>query len=257
MRHGFATTLRLDQCVIHRFAGSGRAGAADTLAFVRAGEGAAARGVFITFEGPEGAGKTTQAEVLRASFEAEGREVVLVREPGGTELGEEIRRLLLAGGADAAQIAARSDALLFSAARAQLVEDVIAPRLAAGGIVISDRFADSTLAYQGHGAGLPIDDLRVLVRFATNGLRPDLTVLLDLPAETGLGRKEGEETRFESGFDETFHERVRQGFLSLAAEEPERFTVVDARGSRDEVTNAVRAAADRLLAGSATELPVK
>jgi dTMP kinase len=213
--------------------------------------------MFITFEGPEGGGKSTQAEVLRASLEAEGRSVVLVREPGGTALGERIRDLLLEDAPDAAAIAARSDALLFSAARAQLVEEVIRPGLASGGIVISDRFADSTLAYQGHGAGLPIDELRVLVRFATNGLRPDLTVLLDLPAQTGLGRKDGEATRFESGFDEAFHERVRQGFLTLAGEEPDRFTVVDARLSPDEVTDAVRAAADRLLAGSTPEMHVE
>jgi dTMP kinase len=205
------------------------------------------RHLFITFEGPEGAGKTTQADALRSTLEGEGRQVVLVREPGGTPLGERVRALLLERGEDAARIAPRADALLFNAARAQLVEDVIAPALARGAIVISDRFADSTLAYQGFAAGLPVEDLRALARVATGGLRPDLTILLDLPPASGLERKAGDETRFEE-FDQGFHERVRQGFLTLAGEEPERFSVVDARLPAADVREAVLGAARRALA---------
>jgi dTMP kinase len=209
--------------------------------------GGAGRGRFITFEGPEGAGKTTQAERLRAALADGGQTVTLVREPGGTRAGERIRALLLETGGDGAALATRADALLFNAARAQLVEEVIEPALAAGTTVISTRFADSTLAYQGFGAGLDIDELRALERFATGGLRPDLTILLDVPVDLGLGRKSGEETRFEAAFDHAFHERVRQGFQSLAADEPERFAVVDGRLPADAVSAAIDAAVERLL----------
>ena len=135
---------------------------------------------------------------------------------------------------------------------------MIGPALARGAVVISDRFADSTLAYQGYAAGLPVDDLRALARLATGGLRPDLTILLDLPPATGLVRKDGDATRFEADFDQAFHERVRQGFLELAAEEPERFAVVDARLAAADVREAVLAATRRALAGStaADESPV-
>ena len=195
-----------------------------------------ARGWFVTLEGPEGAGKTTQAARLLDAFEAAGLAVALVREPGGTALGEAIRSLLLDGEPGAAPITPRADALLFNAARAQLVAEQVAPALAAGTTVICSRFADSTLAYQGAGMGLPLDDLRALERFATGGLRPDLTLLLDLPVEVGLARKRGvEETRFESGFDVAFHQRVREGFLALAAAEPARFATLDARELPDTV----------------------
>lgn len=209
------------------------------------------RGRFITFEGPEGAGKTTQVETLRAALEAEGRTVVVVREPGGTSTGERIRALLLDAGADGVALVPRTDALLFNAARAQLVAEVIEPALAAGTIVVSDRFADSTVAYQGYAAGLPIEDLRAIERFAVNGVQPDLTILLDLPADTGLGRKAGEETRFETTFDAAFHERVRQGFLSLASEDATRFAIVDARLAPDEVARAIRQAIERVLGAPA------
>ena len=205
------------------------------------------RGWFVTFEGPEGAGKTTQAETLVGLLEASGRDPLLVREPGGTPLGERIRGLLL--GADPAQvpIAPRTDALLFNAARAQLVRDVISPALAAGRFVICCRFADSTLAYQGYGMNLPLDELRQLEAFATEGLRPDLTILLDLPVEIGLARKRGsDETRFETGFDVAFHRRVRAGFLALASSEPERFAVVDAQRATDVVFADIVASVERL-----------
>lgn len=203
----------------------------------------------MTLEGPEGAGKTTQAARLRDAFEAAGLPVGLVREPGGTSLGESIRSLLLAAEPDDAPISPRADALLFNAARAQLVELEVKPALAAGGTVICSRFADSTLAYQGAGMGLPLDDLRALERFATGGLRPDLTILLDLPVEVGLARKRGgEETRFESSFDVAFHRRVRDGFLGLAAAEPGRFVTLDAREAPDVVFGRLIAAVESRLA---------
>lgn len=209
--------------------------------------GAPRRGVFITIEGPEGAGKTTQAERLRDALSGLGAEVVLTREPGGTALGERIRDVLLAVAAGAPHHP-RADALLFNAARAQLVAEVIEPALGRGDVVISTRFADSTLAYQGYGAGLPIDELRSLEAVATGGLLPDRTILLDLPAEVGLARKgDGELTRFETAFDLAFHERVRRGFLALAAAEPGRFVVVDATRGEDAVAAAVLAAAQALL----------
>jgi dTMP kinase len=159
------------------------------------------RGWFITIEGPEGAGKTTQAARLEAHLRDSGVPVVRTREPGGTALGERIREVLLDAASQRDQpIDPLADALLFSAARRQLVSEVIRPALSAATSVVCARFADSTLAYQGYGAGLPIDDLRALERVATGGLRPDLTILLDLPPEIGLGRKAPDDrTRVRAG----------------------------------------------------------
>jgi len=168
-----------------------------------------------------------------------GRVVVSTREPGGTRLGERLRAILLEQGADAdsASVDPRADALLFNAARAQLVAEVIRPALDRGEIVLCARFADSTLAYQGFGAGLPIAELRAIATIATGGLVPDLTILLDVPPEVGLGRKTGaSRNRFESSFDLAFHERVRAGFLVLAGEEPGRFRVIDSARHIDAVT---------------------
>ena len=206
------------------------------------------RGWFITIEGPEGAGKTTQAERLESHLRDEGVAVLRTREPGGTSLGERLRDLLLAGSPPAGDtIDPLADALLFSAARRQLVEEVIRPAIEAGTTVVCTRFADSTLAYQGFGAGAPLATLRTLEEIATGGLRPDLTILLDLPAEVGLGRKApSDQTRFELGFDLAFHRRVRDGFLALAAGEPGRFAVVDAEGGEAHVWDGVRRAVGRL-----------
>ena len=194
-------------------------------------------GVFITFEGPEGAGKTLMAERLAEALRARGQGVRLTREPGGTRLGEQVRSIVLAqsqngeGGVDA-----RADALLFNAARAQLVAEVIQPALAAGEVVVCARFADSTLAYQGYGAGLPIDQLRSIAAVATAGLSPDLTILLDVAPEVGLERKADDaRNRFEAGFDLDFHRRVRAGFLELARQEPARWRVIDAGRAPDAV----------------------
>jgi dTMP kinase len=185
---------------------------------------------FITLEGPEGAGKTLQAKRLADALRARGSTVVLTREPGGTRLGDELRNVLLAR--DGGVIEPRTDALLFNAARAQLVGEVINPALAAGATIICARFADSTLAYQGYGAGVPLDELRVLAGIATQGLEPDRTILLDIDPAAGLARKaDADRTRFEHDFDNDFHARVRAGFLELAKGEPSRFRVIDA--SRD------------------------
>jgi dTMP kinase len=183
--------------------------------------------MFVTVEGPEGAGKTTQAARLARFVEGRGRSVTLVREPGGTELGERLRAILLER-RSAGTILPRADALLFNASRAQLVDEVIRPALERGDVVIATRFSDSTLAYQGYGLGLPLDQLRNVERFATGGLVPARTVLLDVPVEVGLARKGiRDRTRFESAYDRAFHERVRAGFLELARSEPERIRIVD------------------------------
>jgi len=206
----------------------------------------ARRGRFITIEGPEGAGKTTQAARLVALLRERGVAVLSTREPGGTTLGERIRELLLAP--SAAPVDPLADALLFNAARRQLVGAVIEPALAAGTTVVCARFADSTRAYQGYGGGLSLDVLERLETIATDGLRPDLTILLDLPVEIGLARKApDDQTRFETGFDVAFHRRVRDGFRAMAAAEPERFVVVDATEPEDAVAAAIGAAVERLL----------
>ena len=200
--------------------------------------------LFISFEGGEGAGKTTQAAALADRLRQSGLEVVTVHEPGGTTVGESIRRWVKGVG-----LAPETELLLFAAARAQLVADVIRPSLDAGKVVIADRYADSTVAYQGFGRRLPLDLVSAVNRIATGGLMPALTVLLDQPAEAGLARvakpqlglpfdapaqggepgriDEADQTRFErEGI--AFHRRVRSGFLKLAGQEPERILVVDA-----------------------------
>ncbi|MGZ8515478.1 MAG: dTMP kinase [Candidatus Limnocylindrales bacterium] len=207
------------------------------------------RGWFITIEGPDGAGKTTQVERLAAHLRTRGVDVLLTREPGGTWLGEQLRDVLLGRTGPAAPTDALTDAFLFNAARRQLVAEVIEPALSAGRTVLCARFADSTLAYQGYGAGIPLEQLRALEAVATGGLRPDLTILLDLPVEAGLRRKApGDVNRFEAEFDLAFHRRVRQGFIALAVAEPTRFVVIDAARSPDEVASSVTTAADRLVA---------
>jgi thymidylate kinase len=186
--------------------------------------------LFITLEGPEGAGKTVIAKRLVAELEGRGRVVLSTREPGGTRLGERLRSILLEheSAEHLSPVDPRADALLFNAARAQLVAEVIRPALERGEVVVCARFADSTLAYQGYGAGLPIEDLRSIAAVATGGLVPDLTILLDVPPAIGLGRKtDASRNRFEASFDLAFHERVRAGFLELAGAEPQRFRVID------------------------------
>ncbi len=201
------------------------------------------RGVFVTLEGPDGSGKTAQAERLRAALAATGREAILVREPGGTPAGERIRAILMDRHESSVHLTQRADALLFMAARAQLVETVILPALDRGAVVVSDRYLDSTLAYQGFGGQLGVEELLPVGRFATGGLRPDLTILFDVPVEVGLARKsDAETTRFEAHFDRAYHGRVRAGYLSLAASEPDRWVVIDASAPEPDVLEAACAA---------------
>jgi dTMP kinase len=211
------------------------------------------RGRLITLEGPEGAGKTVLAKRLVEELTRRGHRVRLTREPGGTRLGERLRSILLEQAATsdvapAAPVDPRADALLFNAARAQLVAEVIRPALEAGEVVLCARYTDSTLAYQGYGAGLPLDELRAIATVATGGLVPDLTILLDVPPEIGLGRKTGaSRNRFESSFDLAFHQRVRAGFLELARQEPGRFRVLDSSRRIGAVAPEVVAAALSIL----------
>jgi dTMP kinase len=178
---------------------------------------------FITFEGIEGSGKSTQAQRLA---EALGKDVVLTQEPGGTELGRRVRELLLHQ--KSLGLSPVAEVLLFFADRAQHVSEKVRPALAAGKIVISDRYADSSLAYQGYGRGLPLDLLHGVVALATGGLVPDLTFFLDVPVELGLARiaKRGAYDRLESELRE-FHERVRAGYLELARQDPRRWITFD------------------------------
>ena len=200
-------------------------------------------GRFITFEGGEGCGKSTQVVRLAAALEERGLKVLLTREPGGTRLSELIRTLLKDEAEDPP--VDRAELLLFLAARAQLVRNVIAPALEAGTWVISDRFSDSTVAYQGYGRGLPVDFVRQANDFACEGLRPDLTFLLDLDPETAERRMRGREAATNTSADRIeragsgFHARLRKGFLELAAADAPRFSVVDASKSPDEVASVV------------------
>ena len=202
-----------------------------------------ARGRFITFEGGEGCGKSTQVVRLAAALESRGIKVLLTREPGGTRLSELIRTLLKDEAEDPP--VDRAELLLFLAARAQLVRNVIAPALEAGTWVISDRFSDSTVAYQGYGRGLPVDFVRQANDFACEGLRPDLTFLLDLDPATAERRMRGREAATNTSADRIeragsgFHARLRKGFLELAAADAPRFSVVDASKSPDEVAGVV------------------
>ena len=198
-----------------------------------------AAGRLITLEGGEGAGKSTQARRLSGRLSAAGKKVVLTREPGGSEGAESIRGLLLTGGAD--RWSPVSEVLLFYAARSDHLERTIAPALAAGAWVICDRFADSTRAYQGAAGGVSDDFLESLERHVLGQLRPDLTLILDLPVETGLARaaqRPGAETRFETK-DVAFHQRLRDGFLAIAKAEPERCAVVDAAADPASVEAAI------------------
>jgi dTMP kinase len=202
--------------------------------------GAARRpGIFITLEGGEGAGKSVQLQALSQRLQERGAPVIAAREPGGTALGERLRDLLLEANADL-PIDPLAETVLFVAARAQLVSEVIAPALARGEIVVCDRFADSTLAYQGFGRGVDLAVAEQLNAAATGGLQPDLTVLLDLPALEGLARtrEQGAIDRF-SQEDLAFHERVRSGYQTLAARDPERWHVVDATQPPEAVTGAI------------------
>jgi len=209
---------------------------------------------FVTFEGGDGTGKTTQIRALETYLTSQGRACLVTREPGGTELGAMLRRVLLEAGG--APIAHSSELFLYLADRAQHVSEVIRPAVAAGKIVLCDRFTDSTLAYQGYGRGLDLALLREFNSVADGGTCPDLTLLLDCPVEVGLGRTARrlahskidapKEDRFERE-KLGFHEKVRAGFLALARQEPERFRVIDAARPAAEVSTAIRKILDEAL----------
>jgi dTMP kinase len=197
------------------------------------------RGVFITLEGGDGSGKTTQAELLRAWLSGQGRTVLRTREPGGTEVGLEIREIVLHHRGD---ISARAEALLYAADRAHHVATVVRPALERGEVVIQDRYIDSSVAYQGVGRVLDPEAVRGLSEWATEGLAPDLTILLDLDADAARGRLDEARTRYDRLEAEAseFHDRVRAAYLALAEAEPGRFLVVDAARPVDEIARDIR-----------------
>lgn len=198
------------------------------------------KGFFITFEGIEGSGKTTQARLLADYLSSIDFSVLLTREPGGSVLSEKIREILI--DPRSKQMKAKTECLLYAASRAQHVEEIILPAIADGKTVISDRFADATLAYQGYGRMLPIKMLRQLNDFATGGLEPNLTFLLDLPVETGLARTRKRGNKLDRLEQEAidFHQRVRQGYLKIAKQACHRFKIIDASLSVEEIQDKIK-----------------
>lgn len=196
--------------------------------------------MFITLEGPEGSGKTSHIKPLAEWLSGQGHTVYTTREPGGTSIGEQVRQVI--HDLRNTEMHPRTEALLYQAARAQIVEEVLRPRLAAGQVVLCDRYYDSTLAYQGYGHQvIPLDELRQIIRFATGGLTPDLTLLLDLDVEVGLARKgkQDEWNRLDA-YTAEFHQRVRKGYHELVRLEPGRWVVIDAGQNWDAVQTDLR-----------------
>jgi dTMP kinase len=206
--------------------------------------------MFITFEGPDGSGKTTQVGQIANTLRERGRNVLLTREPGGTAIGDQIRHVL--HDLKNQSMHPRAELLLYSASRAQIVEEIIRPHLMVGGIVICDRFFDSTYAYQGYGHGLDLTTLRQITEFATGGLRPDLTILLDIAPEAGIQRRlsavtQGEEWNRLDAMALEFHQRVRAGYHALAAAEPGRWVTINAERGVNEVQVDILAAVEGRL----------
>ena len=208
--------------------------------------------MFITFEGPEGSGKSTQIALLCQALREQGQDVMQTREPGGTPIAEQIRDVIHNTGNTA--MLPSAEALLYSAARAQHVAEKVVPALAEGTIVISDRYAQSTLAYQGYGHGLDLENLGAITQFATGGLQPDLIIYLDLPIEDGLGRKlrdreqgKGEWNRMDQ-LEADFHRRVRQGYLLMAGADPGRWLIIDASLDIDTIHATILDSVERRLA---------
>lgn len=187
-------------------------------------------GLFVAFEGGDGAGKSTQLRMLAAALAADGHDVLVTRQPGGTALGAAIRELVLHGD----HVAPRAEALLYAADKAQHIDEVIAPALAQGRTVLTDRYVDSSIAYQGAGRDLGVDEISRLQRWAVGGVLPDLTIVLDVTPTTGRARRGAEEDRLEAEGDD-FHEAVREHFLLLAAADLQRYHVVDASAPPDEI----------------------
>jgi dTMP kinase len=202
---------------------------------------------FITLEGPEGSGKTSHTEALAKHLVSLGWNVLHTREPGGTSIGDQIRDVL--GSLENTAMRPSTEFLLFSASRAQHVEEVIRPHLETGGVVVCDRYFDSSLAYQGYGHGLDLEALRQITRFATGGLIPDLTLLLDIPVEDGLKRRqEGGSWNRLDAYALEFHRRVREGYLALAAAESERWVKINALPAWEAVQDEIRSVAESKLA---------
>ena len=206
------------------------------------------RGLLIAFEGGDGAGKSTQARLLGEWLTAQGHEVVHTREPGGTTLGRALRELVLHG--EDGSVSPRAEALIFAADRGHHVATVVRPALERGAVVLTDRYLDSSVAYQGAARALGHEEIRDLSLWAVEGLLPDLTVLLDVSAEQGRARRGGVHDRLEREADD-FHDRVRRGFLDLAAAEPGRYLVLDAGQPVEELAEAVRARVGQLLGAGA------
>lgn len=211
------------------------------------GDSATAAGLFITFEGGDGSGKTTQIQRVRQWFELRGRTVLVTREPGGTKLGLQLRQLVQHGPED---VDARTEALLYAADRAYHVSTVVRPALAAGRVVLGDRYIDSSVAYQGAARALGVEEIRSLSEWATHDLRPDLTFLLDLPPEVGARRATGAPDRLERESSD-FHERVRHEYLQLAEKDPRRIVVIDAVGTPDQVFSEIRGVLEERFGASA------
>jgi dTMP kinase len=205
----------------------------------------AEQGLFVCFEGGEGAGKSTQSRLLRDWLVERGQTVLLTFEPGDTEVGKELRRIVLDPATG--ELSDRTEALLYAADKAEHVDTVVMPALERGEVVITDRYVDSTLAYQGAGRTLDVREVEAVARWATGDLRPHLTVVLDLEPEAGLGRFD-ERDRIE-GQSLEFHQRVRQGFLDLAAADPDHYVVLDARAPIDEIAASIQARIAPLLEG--------
>jgi dTMP kinase len=201
------------------------------------------RGVFVCLEGGEGSGKSTQSRLLRDALTAEGYTVLLTFEPGDTEVGRELRRIVLDPATGA--LSDRCEALLYAADKAEHVETLVLPALARGEVVVTDRYVDSTLAYQGAGRALDVAEVEQVARWATGDLRPHLTVVLDLEPSAGLGRFEGRD-RIE-GESLEFHQRVRDAFVAMAKADPDHYLVLDARAPVDEIAAAIRARVEPLL----------
>lgn len=201
-----------------------------------------APGFFVCFEGGDGAGKSTQVRLLTAALEGRGREVLVTRQPGGTTLGSEIRQLVLHGD----HVSPRAEALLFAADKAHHVDELIRPALAAGRVVITDRYTDSSIAYQGAGRDLGADEIRDLQQWAVAGVLPDVTFVLDVSPALGRERRGEQPDRLEAEAD-AFHEAVRRGFLDLAAREPERYVVIDAGLAPEQIHEQVLARVDALI----------
>jgi dTMP kinase len=203
----------------------------------------AGSGLFLCFEGGEGAGKSTQAALLNDWLVARGHDVLLTFEPGDTHVGRDIRRIVLDPATG--HLADRTEALLYAADKAEHVEKVVAPALAQGTVVITDRYVDSSLAYQGTGRAIDATELESVLRWATGDLRPHLTVLLDVEPSAGLGRFDERDRIEAEGLD--FHRRAREGFLALAAANPDHYLVLDARNDRDALAAQIRERVEGLL----------